>query len=518
MGCGWRPAAPATVRWPPPASVPASASAPSAVPGPTACGRSAIRPLPDGPPTWRRLRRWATRRRRLPASPPSWTSRAARAALCSPTPLPNWLEPAPPATPRAAGTPLHLRVRRRARKFYTPPYRLQEISTMSAQPPPPILVLGTSERVGSNWVLDSLRHATVQHNEPLRQQLGREHPLAPMAAAPASGANSATGLAAYWVDVFQRSKYHGGQHLIKETNLYFTAASLLELFPDAPVVVLSRAPIGVAGSFARGGLWWRWGSAETYHRGGELAREQPDRRWVPLLPDEDPSAPVGLTRLIVLNAALLAEALRDRAHAHVSYESAVGYRQAAMAPVAHLLPDVDPVHVPDDRPKAAPAVDSTFATTRGKDRLIAYLPPETADAVASETKRCLDLVRCIAAPKTADTVERWLSGNDAYALAPAVAHVPPPRPSARRARIEPAYLSPSADGLRWRNLLVSNAEMAAFLNSLAAAGLANTRDGVRLLAVPMPHERGGRLHPIPQGWQVSPGYEHHPAYWVTWIG
>ena len=30
---------------------------------------------------------------------------------------------------------------------------------------------------GSNWLSDSLRSALVQHNEPLRQQLGPQHPL-----------------------------------------------------------------------------------------------------------------------------------------------------------------------------------------------------------------------------------------------------------------------------------------------------------------------------------------------------
>jgi hypothetical protein len=42
---------------------------------------------------------------------------------------------------------------------------------------PPVLVLGVSERMGSNWLSDLLRAALVQHNEPLRQQSGAAHPL-----------------------------------------------------------------------------------------------------------------------------------------------------------------------------------------------------------------------------------------------------------------------------------------------------------------------------------------------------
>ena len=34
---------------------------------------------------------------------------------------------------------------------------------------PPVLLLGVMERVGSNWVSDTLRSVTGQHNEPFRQ-------------------------------------------------------------------------------------------------------------------------------------------------------------------------------------------------------------------------------------------------------------------------------------------------------------------------------------------------------------
>ena len=45
---------------------------------------------------------------------------------------------------------------------------------------PPLLILGTSERVGSNWISDTLRPLLGQHNEPFRQQLGPGHPLSPL--------------------------------------------------------------------------------------------------------------------------------------------------------------------------------------------------------------------------------------------------------------------------------------------------------------------------------------------------
>jgi hypothetical protein len=74
--------------------------------------------------------------------------------------------------------------------------------------------------------------------------------------------------------------------------------------------------------------------------------------------------------------------------------------------------------------------------------------------------------------------------------------------------------------LLWRNLLVTNDEFAAFLNEMAAEGLPNCMDGCYLLAIEMPHERGGRLHynPHDRWWTVSPGFGARPAYWVTWTG
>jgi hypothetical protein len=48
----------------------------------------------------------------------------------------------------------------------------------------------------------------------------------------------------------------------------------------------------------------------------------------------------------------------------------------------------------------------------------------------------------------------------------------------------------------------------------------NSQRGTHLLLVPMPHERGGRVHWSPErkSWTVSPGFDHHPVYWVTWLG
>lgn len=131
---------------------------------------------------------------------------------------------------------------------------------------PPLLALGTSERVGSNWLSDTLRPVMPQHNEPFRQQLGTLHPLSPVnpygvdvnqVPRALLGALGWHGLVEFVV-----AKYAPVRHLVKETNLFFTGRSLLRLFADAPAVVLTRSPLGVASSFTRSWLFARWGYAD----------------------------------------------------------------------------------------------------------------------------------------------------------------------------------------------------------------------------------------------------------------
>lgn len=47
------------------------------------------------------------------------------------------------------------------------------------------------------------------------------------------------------------------RHLVKETNLFFATDTVLGMLPESPAGVLTRAPIGIASSFARGRLWDR---------------------------------------------------------------------------------------------------------------------------------------------------------------------------------------------------------------------------------------------------------------------
>ncbi|GIH07169.1 hypothetical protein Rhe02_52360 [Rhizocola hellebori] len=380
---------------------------------------------------------------------------------------------------------------------------------------PPLLALGTSERVGSNWFCDTMRPAMTQHNEPLRQQLGRSHPLSavnPQATSINRVSRALLGpLGWHWLVTFAVSKYGSSRQLVKETNLFFATETLLRLFPDSPVLVLSRSPLGVASSFLRSGLYERWDYAARYRQMVAVTLAGPHAR---LVPADDPVELIALTRLVVLNALLLAVALQGRSFQHVPYEKAVlnpGNGQQAVGELA----------APDQlRASSTPGGgDDTFSTGNSKTELLAHLTPAEAALVMDVTAATLIDASQVVTADVLEVAAGWLQGSEHYQLADV-----PKLQSGRRSEpvrgLHEDVTFVYCRGVEWRNLLVSNAEICGVLNHLHQSGLPNTVRGTHLLVNEMPHERGGRLHFDQHAgrWTVSPGYENHPVYWVTWIG
>lgn len=383
----------------------------------------------------------------------------------------------------------------------------------------PLLVLGTSERVGSNWLSDSLRPVMPQHNEPFRQQLGPDHPLSPVNpfAVDVEQVSKALlgNLGWHWLAEFVLSKYGPVRQLVKETNLFFAAATVLRLFPEAPVVVLSRSPLGVASSFARSNLFARWDYAGRYQQMLSMTKPGPYGRFATVVPDDDPDDLIALTRLVVLNTLLLADALEGREPRHIRYETAVLDRARALGSLGGLIP---PNH-PGEQSTAAAAGDDLFATTNHKQRLVASLDAGHVAAVQKATVDALSAAVTAVPESVLDQAATWLTGAELYQLDD-TAKPKRTRRSEPEASALPEVSYAYCRGLAWRNLLVSNAEFCGLLNSLHAAGVPNTYRGTHLLFTPMPHERGGRIHFDTQRgrWSVSPGFDHHPVYWVTWPG
>ena len=395
---------------------------------------------------------------------------------------------------------------------------------------PPLLILGTSERVGSNWVSDTLRPALGQHNEPFRQQLGPDHPwsaLNPRSAGTGGSRPAAIGvLGRHWLVSFAVAKYGPARQVVKETNLFFALPALLALLPRSPVLVLSRSPVGVASSFVRGDLFRRWGYRSRYQQMVTMTRHGngSTRRFTALVPDDNPADLVALVRLHVLNTVLLADSLAGRSPAHISYEAAVTKRGDALATLSGIAPELEGPGLPGEaapdprRPRTAG--DQTFATTNHKTALAAGLESADAALIRATAAASLAAARALVPAPVAARAASWLAGDHLYRLEaprPRTATARPATPSAPP-RAAARYVRHGA--LEVRNVLVSNAEYARFLNALSKSGIPNSHHGTYLLACEMPHERGGRLHQNHASgrWTVSRGYEGYPAYWVTWIG
>ncbi|GAA2493905.1 hypothetical protein [Winogradskya humida] len=385
---------------------------------------------------------------------------------------------------------------------------------------PPLLALGTSERVGSNWLSDTLRPVMPQHNEPFRQQLGAPHPLSPVNPYGIEVDRVPRALLGRlgWHALVESvvAKYAPVRHLVKETNLFFTTRSLLRLFADAPVVVLTRSPIGVASSFVRSNLYRRWGYADRYRQMITMTGAGPHAGFSALVPDDDPDELTGLVRMIVLNTVLLSRAVDAREHTHIRYEKAVLDRSAAWQALAGLMPRSRLSRTPGP---ARLTRDDLFATTNQKTNLVAQLTRTEAAEVEMCTAETLAAASDLVPASVLDRAQTWMTGAGQYQIE---APSKPPRTGHGHAESPPPPEIAYADlrGLAWRNLLVSNAEFCGLLNVLHAAGVTNTQRGTHLLLVPMPHERGGRVHwsPERESWTVSPSFDHHPVYWVTWLG
>jgi hypothetical protein len=406
--------------------------------------------------------------------------------------------------------------------------RVAAMREPGSAPLPPLLLLGVMERVGSNWVSDTLRPVAGQHNEPFRQQLSPAHPLSALN----PGLSMEDPLASlgpygrHWLVTFAAGKHAPVRQVIKETNLFFALPALLALFPESPAAVLTRSPVGVASSFARGGLFSRWGYGARYRQLASMATRAEFAAFAGVVPDDDPPGLTALARLQVLNSLIIAKALHEHSGAArievIRYETSVLDPVAAHAALARLVPEAPVLGAVAGA--SLGTADDTFATTTGKDELTACLDEAGAEEIGAATARALSAGREAVPAPAWDLARDWASGDRLYSLARPAGGTRPKasRRSPATGRACPVTWVPghADDRLLWRNLLVTNDEYAVFLNEMASEGLPNCIDGCYLLAVEMPRERGGRLHynPHSRRWTVSPGFGTHPAYWLTWTG
>lgn len=395
----------------------------------------------------------------------------------------------------------------------------------------PVLALGVSERVGSNWFLDTLNKSLHTHNEPFRQQLHRSHPLSTMSIDPISPSEyelkTMHPYELHWFRNFVASKYSERPHVIKETNLFFSAKNLLDLFPDSSVIMLTRDPVGIASSFVSDNLFERWNYRERYNRLKDVTMQpEYDKYRIFFGEESDGDGLRELVRLIMLNTHLLNESLTGRDQLMVGYEESVMNRQAVLARLSHFLIDkgID-VDGEIEQEKYSVYMESSgdFNTRKRKTNLTAYLTSEDMATIKDETGRTLEAASTELSPTSYAMLE------DAFGTRQPYEYIGSGRKKINRAR-KPLSVSerPSFEFVsegegrdKWLNQPVSNANFVDFLNIMQKAGVSNVVNGTQLFVNEnMITERGGRIAfnvDIAQ-YEVAQGYENYPVYWVTWLG
>ena len=288
---------------------------------------------------------------------------------------------------------------------------------------PPVLAMGIFERVGSNWFCDSVRHVVQLSNEPFRQHLHPSHPLSPLNSRQVSLQWLRThGLHSYarrWLVVFVLSKYGPVRQLIKETNLFFAVDSYFELFPDAPVIVLTRRPVGIASSFVRGDLFNKWGYAERYSHLESMVMRPRFSCYKFVMHGEVLTDLHRLARMMVLNTLLLVGALRERPFVEVAYENAVANQSSVMSAVSHLLLGNDSLgqcqqHWAEGVTPEAGMHDGMFNTRQNKSRkLLSHLRIDEIAVLRTEIDQMLGRAAGSLAPAVVKQAGQWLKARRA---------------------------------------------------------------------------------------------------------
>lgn len=397
---------------------------------------------------------------------------------------------------------------------------------------PPLLAMGISERVGSNWFLDTLTKYIHTYNEPFRQQLHSSQRFSSLNQKRENISEVETStlnpFERYWFEAFVLSKYTEKLQLIKETNLFFSTKDFLSLFQESKIIVLSRNPVGVASSFINGNLYNRWNYEDRYKQIQRLTTDH--EHYSNFLPDDTASEILKVTRLAVLNTILLFSELEGREYTVVSYEDSVREKKAVLEHIKNFVSEVPFDFAHEELTKKTEEItlpttpNSLFNTKLDKADLSCALSPEEISAVNEETAHLLALSRKIHSNDFIEKIESALMVGDKTLYTPKKQK---PKTTVlenknhNSGEKETRYIPDEESGVSWRNTLISNAEFSDFLNVMNKNGISNLQVGTHLFFNEnMIHERGGRifLDQETKLYTVSSGYENHPVYWVTWIG
>lgn len=391
---------------------------------------------------------------------------------------------------------------------------------------PPAIALGQFERVGSTFYLDQLERGHTVHNEPYKLLLPGHWPIARNFPGKLQSIDDFFGSSdiqeadKHWFRNFVLSLNVPGNQVVKETNLFFVLPQFLECLPDSNISILSRNPMGIASSFKRNSLFERWGYAKVASTLNiQLDTTRPDNYdAMQQMITERGSWREQLAWMIGLNAVLLSRHVpEERVVEIVRYEE-------------DIVPEGQKREVHEER-----SSDSIFSTNINKthDDFESRFTQSEIDELMLAMEACAMFVKeefdftdqrlfsQLYSRHIADRRASEMSGDNhelgkvSYATESIdlIGAQPNPKPRERNRKV----LDDSQE-IAWDDSLVTNSQMASFLQELIDAGLDSSINHMFLLDN-MPTSRGGRINFNQQSnsFTLAKGFEDYPAYWVSWL-
>jgi len=377
----------------------------------------------------------------------------------------------------------------------------------------PLIALGIFERVGSNWFLDAFSTKIQTYNEPYRQQIGNRHPISSLSPhlqlLKSTVAETMSPYERFWLEEFYASKLSPTPQLIKETNLFFALENLLDIFSESHTVIVSRHPAGIADSFAKRNLFDDWEYAKRYTQVRKMVKTARYERFFTAKEYTNPLAKLGY--LIALQA-VITTAYTAPDTIVVPYEATDEDRAKLLLAICTKL------HIPYEAPikdnSTHTVTSATFTTTEvrtSEERRTTSISRRDYAVVEETIYEVLHELEVTLGTIITDRAINILFSYGNYSF------IPP------QAKPAPVPITPHTSPVPYQSEtitpLVTNTEFCHFLNELRRHGVHNQISNMNFLFNEnMLEARGGRIIFSHNRYEVVPGYNRHPVYWVTWFG
>lgn len=425
-----------------------------------------------------------------------------------------------------------------------------------------VLVLGSFERVGSTWFMASVDEIGRGYTEIFRQHLGPGHPFSSIDKI-AEGSErgyfdkklKGDVFGQLWLRNFKKWQNFPDLCAFKETNLFLTLGSFLSFFDNStPVVLLTRDPRGIFGSFKRSNLYERWSYEERFNDLKKIIVEKKHPyEWIFETTDKKNWLDVLISLLLVNNLEISKSVLDNRQRNKIfklNYEEMVVNGEKLVKKLSKFI-GRKLMTANDGKEVKSGSEFNIYKKKKNPNDWVRVISKKEADFIQSRiAERMSDVEAHFGRNAVKDLL--WL-GFDMRSIDPNEFEKRKKRKLRKQKyKFEKADISRDEiieklhfsnvnggrflmgrrsdkrcgrtvemkiDNFKLATTAVSNVCFAAFLNWMSHSGVDNEIAGNYLfIDTFMPAERGGRIFKTNNDYKVLSGFEDHPVNWVNYLG